>query len=938
MRILLTGDWQSHQSNLDLSARAFERELHLIQKHKVNVHIDLGDSKEEYSPVAVAVTNFQHFRAAEIAKRLGAGNCYRLMGNHDRIGQHADDRNWLRLFSDHAKCITSPYIEVNDKVKLCFLPFCKDVETAIVGAKSLAFDVTSAHVKLLFFHLEIATAKFNNVSGLKSTSKLTPKLLWHNMFKRCFGGHIHKRQTIADNIHYVGNPFPTDAGEVNQEKGFVLYDTKTNKVSFVPSHLPGIYTYDYLMNNDIDSVVDGSQIRRIVSINADEDYYEKLDKVNRAIMKKYPNAIPYVIPSFKEEKNDEMPKIDIEAPEPQQIKQYLDVTIDHNEKDRAGIEAYMNFTLGIVSRRTAYAKGLVFDDVIAHNILSWRDVQFSFRKKGICLVRGVNKDWKNHSNGAGKTNLLSLIPIAHSGRTFKGQKFATLVHEKWPEEKGWVRLNMHTRSGDALEIYRQFNPSKLIFTVNGKDASQGMRSSGKKDTQGLIEEYTGYTFAMLANSVYIDQSLTQGFLQGTEKDRAELLHKFQNLDRFTLAQKLVVKDISSVKQYLVQAEHGLELHKALHKETEDRIAELQDVQSKHLANLVANWRKHKKKLDKVADSHRRTADGFAYELKKLKAHHALATKELHNIDGNLGAEQSLMAARKRELALLLKATASAKCSYCQQAVSPEHKKALRISLKKEIAVYTQQVEKIQAARSTAHQEIVELEERISSLEGKKDEIENRLKALEEAVIDAKRLYIKEKETVGAKSLKVYKEKLRVLALQIEIHKKLRSYYKELQGVAQFAYKAFGREGLPLFLNKLACPRLNAASKVYSELFVDGEIQVVFVIEDDRLMPKIINSHGSKSIIGQSTGEKAWASIITAFALRDISQPTNLLIFDEPGHGLDPAGAKQLGSRLNKLTMKYETLLVVTHNQIIESALADKNTVTVVKKDMQSKIV
>ena len=72
-------------------------------------------------------------------------------------------------------------------------------------------------------------------------------------------------------------------------------------------------------------------------------------------------------------------------------------------------------------------------------------------------------------------------------------------------------------------------------------------------------------------------------------------------------------------------------------------------------------------------------------------------------------------------------------------------------------------------------------------------------------------------------------------------------------------------------------------------------------------------------------------------MRDIAQPTNLLILDEPGAGLDPAAAKQLGARLSKLTDKFETLLVVTHNQGIEAALGDSNTVTVTKKNRISTI-
>jgi DNA repair exonuclease SbcCD ATPase subunit len=146
-----------------------------------------------------------------------------------------------------------------------------------------------------------------------------------------------------------------------------------------------------------------------------------------------------------------------------------------------------------------------------------------------------------------------------------------------------------------------------------------------------------------------------------------------------------------------------------------------------------------------------------------------------------------------------------------------------------------------------------------------------------------------------------------------------------------------RDGLPLFLNKLLCPLLNRAAERYSEIFIDKEIQVLFDIDDGHIVPRIMNTHGGKSIASQSAGEKAWAGIITAFALREIANPTNLLVLDEPGTGLDTESAKMFGRRLRRLRDRFETILVVSHNDSICSALQGDSTVTVVKKNNVSKL-
>jgi ABC-type transporter Mla maintaining outer membrane lipid asymmetry ATPase subunit MlaF len=146
-----------------------------------------------------------------------------------------------------------------------------------------------------------------------------------------------------------------------------------------------------------------------------------------------------------------------------------------------------------------------------------------------------------------------------------------------------------------------------------------------------------------------------------------------------------------------------------------------------------------------------------------------------------------------------------------------------------------------------------------------------------------------------------------------------------------------REGLPLFLNKLLCPLLNRAAARYSDIFVDKEIQVIFDLEEGHIVPSIINLHGGKSKQAQCMGEKAWAGLITAFALREIAHPTNLLILDEPGNGLDSEGSKMFGKRISKLKDQFETILIVSHNDNICNALEGDNTVTVIKKNKISYI-
>jgi DNA repair exonuclease SbcCD ATPase subunit len=125
----------------------------------------------------------------------------------------------------------------------------------------------------------------------------------------------------------------------------------------------------------------------------------------------------------------------------------------------------------------------------------------------------------------------------------------------------------------------------------------------------------------------------------------------------------------------------------------------------------------------------------------------------------------------------------------------------------------------------------------------------------------------------------------------------------------------------MYLAASLCPVLNKAGEEYAELFYQGRIKVEFAVLDGEFSASIVNPAGSASAGGQSVGESAMAGIVTAFALIEVAPKTNLLILDEPGHGLDSAGAKMFAQGLIKLQSRFSTIICTTHAPAIEGALS-----------------
>lgn len=930
MKFLITADWQIAFSNLEYSKRAHDQEMSIIDKYNIFGHIDLGDQKDDYNPIDGRVADFALARAKAI--QAVCTNALRLLGNHDRYGQSNDANNWMSMFDLVGGCnITKPEVVGNNPSFFC-LPYRKDADGTIAAATELYKKLRKSKSKrnILLFHNDVRGTSYDNVQNKESTSHITLAKLHTSDYDMCFGGHIHKRQWLSKNTMYVGNPFATDMGEINQRKGFIVYDDAANTTKFIPSKVPGLFSWRYA-DKHFKKVPEGTRIKEVVKCDAKENYHEKLNKIADAIEKKFPLAIPYVLPKFISKETQEEIIVDPNSSDYHKIKSYVMATADKAIYNRPVMVEYLASVLykvegTSVSRHTGK---IIFDSITARNVLSFDRLKFNYRNRGVMLVKGNNKDARSfNSIGSGKTNFLSMPSIALFGQTFKSQK-----NDAWAsdanDDKATVTLKMHNDIGSSVSIIRSRRPGKLRMIVNNKDESTGLRNNTKKATQGQLAQFIGYTFDTFYKSVYIDQSLSNAFLNGTNKDRSNLIHQFQNLERFAQAKQIVSKELSVLAQRRNDIETEVEITANTLAEINDDINARSATQTESISSLkkqflvakklykyfhktsTSNLRKHERRIRTLT----KIKDSVSRKLEQANASVVQASNNADNIEEEIKAIEHLK-----------------ECQVCRQPVAKSHRRNIANSLKLSVKKQHRIEERASKERISLRKEFVEVRKSIAYLEDKVNVIKGnalKLERLLDSKLSAyeavKKTSSKEQESIGKARARYKHTKAMLKATRTTL-----KHYDDDRKFLEFAMNAFSRDGLPAFLSNLVIPVLNIAAERYSKLFIDGEIQVVFDLEKGQIIPRIVNAHGGKSLQAQSTGEKAWAGIITSFALREISHPTNLLILDEPGHGLDSESAKTFGKNLLKLKSLFETVLVVTHDPSISSALEGENTVTVTK--------
>jgi DNA repair exonuclease SbcCD ATPase subunit len=620
--------------------------------------------------------------------------------------------------------------------------------------------------------------------------------------------------------------------------------------------------------------------------------------------------------------------------------------------DRENIESYVAATLPEAARFTAKAvvaymvshvqttrsgprqRPLWLNKITVHNVLCFRDLSIGYEKLGLVLLKGINRDWPGQSNGAGKTSVLSMLPLIWFGQTLKGQK-----NDEWKQEdsdgEAWGVLTMRDERNRIIEIERG-RPHRLLMRIDGKDVSAGVTGKGKTETQGRIEEETSFDYRTLISSVYIDQTVANGFLFGTQKDRMDLAGKLVDTSRFESAKQVVTKEIKTTEAASATAATRVEGHETLLSEIEDELAELKRQRG------TGQWEARRKAAQKETARLRTLLAGYSAskehydEVERLISDAESELNQLRlKLPGAAGEVQSLL----RELQRAKMLASSNKCTQCGQPV-PKTVKAQRDTLQ---ALYdaaalnqkklTERQTSVQTVLAGAKKEVDHYHRSIERAETEKEAAElvvqqamqgEKEEAAAFAKVDAKIAEAEHKAAHTRRLIKANQDIMQECDVQMEM--------------LVYAGKAFSRTGIPMYLCRQMCDQLNQSADEYSEIFSEGRIQVQFSLDEDEFVATVVNSAGSAELSGQSVGESAMAGIITAFAIREAAPKTNLLILDEPGHGLDEKGQQLFATGLLKLKARWESIIVCTHSPVIQGILEGESTVwTVIKKNRVSRL-
>ena len=188
-----------------------------LEEHEIDTVIHMGDIFD--SRKAIDLQSLEWSKRV-VFEPLEKYNVYAIVGNHDC---YYKDTNFVNspelLLQDYSNIkLYSKATEIEvDKLKILLLPWINSE-----NYEETSYLIKDTEAKVAMGHLEVNG--FKATRGHMMETGMDAKFF--NKFDKVFSGHYHTRSNDGQ-IYYLGNPYEMFWNDVNDPRGFHLFDTET---------------------------------------------------------------------------------------------------------------------------------------------------------------------------------------------------------------------------------------------------------------------------------------------------------------------------------------------------------------------------------------------------------------------------------------------------------------------------------------------------------------------------------------------------------------------------------------------------------------------------------------------------------------------------------------------------------------------------------------
>ena len=190
-----------------------------LEEHKIDTVIDMGDTFDNRRSIDLWSIDWAKETYFDRLQEMGI-TLHSIVGNHTAYYKDTNEVNTIDLLLKEYKNITTYSETTSIEVGGCnilLVPWINEEnkERSIGLIEKSRASVAMGHLELNGF---VATAGHVMDHGMD----IKP----FKKFKKTFSGHYHTRSNV-DNIYYLGNPYEMFWNDVNDSRGFHIFDTET---------------------------------------------------------------------------------------------------------------------------------------------------------------------------------------------------------------------------------------------------------------------------------------------------------------------------------------------------------------------------------------------------------------------------------------------------------------------------------------------------------------------------------------------------------------------------------------------------------------------------------------------------------------------------------------------------------------------------------------
>ena len=188
-----------------------------LEEHKIDTVVHMGDIFDSRKAIDLQSLEWAKRVVFEPLKKY---KVYLAIGNHDCYYKNTNNVNSPQLLLKSYPNIStySEPVEIKlDKLKVLFLPWINSEN--FNETKEL---IESTKAKIAMGHLELNG--FRATRGHLMETGMDIDIF--NKFEKVFSGHFHTRSNDGK-IYYLGNPYEMFWNDVNDPRGFHIFDTET---------------------------------------------------------------------------------------------------------------------------------------------------------------------------------------------------------------------------------------------------------------------------------------------------------------------------------------------------------------------------------------------------------------------------------------------------------------------------------------------------------------------------------------------------------------------------------------------------------------------------------------------------------------------------------------------------------------------------------------